>query len=72
MQSMDNKKVIAVMEKLTLHKYLEKLLMAKMSKVTLFPVFSQTGAPNISEPVNYILIEDLKVISSLNTGAINN
>lgn len=72
MNTMDNKKVIEVMEKVTLHKYLDKLIHARMSKATLFTIFSQTGAPNLSDPRHYIMINDLEKVASLNSGCLLN
>ena len=68
MKSMDNKKVIKQMEKYALHKYVNKLLASKLHKVTLFTIFQQTGAPNLSNAVNLVIVDDLEKISSLNGG----
>ncbi len=72
MKAMDNTKAIEAMEKMSLQKYLEKLIHAPMHKVTLFPVFSQTGAPNLSTPVYFVIIDDLSKYVGLNDGAYMN
>ena len=72
MNTMDNAKAIEAMEKITLQKYLEKLITSQMHKITLFPSFPQTGAPNLSDPVYYIMIDDLSKMVSLNSGAFIN
>lgn len=68
MNTMDNAKVIQAMEKFTLQKYLEKLINSEMRKLTLFPIFSQTGAPDLSHPAYFILIDDLSKIVAVNSG----
>ncbi|KPJ67602.1 hypothetical protein AMJ44_07215 [candidate division WOR-1 bacterium DG_54_3] len=69
MKTMDHDKAIQAMEKFTLHKYLEKLINSSMHKVTLFPAFPKTGAPNLSDPAYFILIDDLSKIVSINSGS---
>jgi hypothetical protein len=65
MKPQDNAKVIEVLEKQTLHNYIEKLVNTRMRKLTLFPVFPYTAAANISEPQHYIIIEDLSGLAAL-------
>lgn len=72
MNTMDNAKAIQAMEKAALQKYLEKLISSEMRKITLFPVFSQTGAPNLSQPVYFALIDDLSKMVALNSGEVQN
>jgi hypothetical protein len=72
MNTMDNAKVIQAMEKFSLQKYLEKLINSEMHKITLFPVFSKTGAPNLSAPAYFVLIDDLSKMVSLNSGSFLN
>ena len=72
MNTMDNAKVIQALEKYSLQKYLENLANAPMRKITLFPIFSHTAAPNLSEPAEFVLIEDLSKIISVNSGAYQN
>lgn len=72
MNTMDNTKAIQAMEKLAFHKYLEKLINSEMCKITLFPIFAQTGAPNLSNPAYFVLIDDLSKIVSLNSGSFLN
>lgn len=68
MQSMDNKKLLETISKFTIHKYLEKLINTDMHKVTLFSVFPHTGAANISDPQNYLMVDDLAKLTALNCG----
>ena len=72
MNTMDNAKVIQAMEKFSLQKYLERLINSHMRKITLFPVFSQTGAPNLSNPMYFVIIDDLSKMVSLNSGSFLN
>lgn len=72
MNTMDNAKAIEAMEKITLHKYLEKLINSQMHKITLFRSFPQTGAPNLSEPVYFMIINDISMLVGLNSGACKN
>lgn len=69
MKSMDNTKVIKTIEKYAFHQYLEKLIAADMHKITLFTIFKQTGAPNLSDPANILLVDDLAKIAELNSGS---
>lgn len=69
MKAMDNAKAIQAMEKFTLQKYLEKLINSPMRKVTFFPAFPKTGAPNLSDPAYFVLIDDLSKFSSINSGS---
>ncbi|MBN2058139.1 MAG: hypothetical protein JW782_05040 [Candidatus Saganbacteria bacterium] len=72
MNTMDNAKIIKAIEKFAFHKYLKKLVDADLSKVSLFSIFSQTGAPNLSDPHHFLMVNDLNKIISLNSGAFNN
>ena len=72
MKPMDNAKVIQTMEKQSLQKYLEKLINTRMHKTTLFTVFPYTGAPNYSNPVHFMIIDDLSKIVRMNSGVYNN
>lgn len=72
MNTMDNAKAIEAMEKMTIQKYLQNLVDTRMHKVTLFPVFSHTAAPNLSDPRYYVMVEDLTKLVELNSGAFNN
>lgn len=72
MKPMDNTKVMEVMEKQTLQKYLEKLVNAPLHKIELFTSFPITGAPNWSDPVQLVIIDDPARISGLNSGAVEN
>ncbi len=72
MRAMDNTKVIKAIEKFAFHKYLEKLSSAEMHKVTLFTIFKQTGAPNLSDPAELLLIDDLLKITQVNAGSFHN
>jgi hypothetical protein len=72
MKSMDNAKVIETIEKQTLHKYLEKLADAEMHQVTLFKIFPYTGAPDLSQAVHYVLVDDINKMAGLNSGSFLN
>lgn len=72
MKSMDNAKVIKKIEKISFQKYLEKLIDAKMHKITLFASFPYTGAANLSDPQNFVMIDELKKIVGLNGGCFLN
>ena len=69
---MDNAKVIEAMEKIAFQTYVEKLVKAEMRKITLFTIFPQTGAPNLSAAAEIVMVDDLSKISSLNSGAFLN
>lgn len=68
MKSMDNKKAIKAMEQHSLQKYLEKLAVVEMRKVTLFKTFPNSGTPNLSDPTHLILIKDPAKLVDLNSG----
>ena len=68
MKPLDNAKVMETLEKQTLYNYLERLINTKMRKITLFPIFPYTAAANISDPHNYVIIEDLSSLVKLNSG----
>ena len=68
MNTMDNAKVIQTIEKYSLQKYLENLADAKMHKIQLFPIFPFSGAPNLSEAHEYVLIDDITKIITVNSG----
>ncbi|MFH1361544.1 MAG: hypothetical protein ABIH69_02680 [bacterium] len=68
MNTMNNDQLIKAVEKFTMQKYLHNLANAQMHKITLFTIFKQTGAPNMSEAVNLIMVDDLLKILSLNSG----
>jgi hypothetical protein len=72
MNTMDNSKAIKTMEKQAMQKYLEKLSTAEMRKITLFTSFPHTGTPNISNPVYFVLVDDIAKFQSLNSGKVNN
>ncbi len=72
MNTMDSDKVMKAIEKFAFHSYLEKLAGAAMHKMTLFTIFSQTGAPNLSDPASFLLVDDLAKIVAVNSGAYNN
>ncbi|MFH1347547.1 MAG: hypothetical protein ABIH22_02545 [Candidatus Margulisiibacteriota bacterium] len=66
---MDNTKVIKTIEKYAFHQYLEKLIAATMHRITLFTIFKQTGAPNLSDPTPILIVDDLEKIAELNSGS---
>lgn len=72
MNTMDNAKIIEAVGKYAVQKYLQKLMVSEMHKVTLFSIFPQTGSPNLSDPHNLILIEDLSKMTDLNSGSYQN
>ncbi len=72
MNTMDNAKAIKAMEKCALQKYLEKLSTAEMRKITLFTKLPYTGAANISNPVYFVMVDDLSKFQSLNSGKVFN
>ena len=69
MNTMDNAKIIKAIEKYAIHVYLEKIVNAPMHKITLFTIFPQTGAPNLSNAVNYLMVDDVSKMASLNSGS---
>ncbi|MFC1571136.1 hypothetical protein ACFL31_01125 [Candidatus Margulisiibacteriota bacterium] len=72
MKAMDNAQIMKAMEKFALHGYLKTLIDSELDKITLFTIFPQTGSPNLSNPVHVAMIKDLKKITALNSGEINN
>ena len=72
MNTMDNAKVMEVLEKQAMFNYFEKLLITKMRKIVLFSAFPHTGAANLSDPRHLMLIEDPSNLIALNTGKSNN
>ena len=72
MNTQDNAKVIKAIEKYAFQNYLDKLSHADMHKVTLFTAFSQTGAPNLSDPAAILIVDDLNKIIAMNSGAYHN
>ncbi len=57
---MDNAKVVEILNQTVMTDYMQRLLNLKLDKLTLFPVFPITAAPNVSEPRHLIMIEDIK------------
>jgi hypothetical protein len=72
MHTMDNAKVIEVLEKQTMCNYFEKLVDADMHKVVLFSVFPFTAAANLSDPHAFVLVDDLTRFTALNAGHYTN
>lgn len=72
MNTMNNAKVIEALEKFTLCLYFEKLIDAKMAKITLFSIFPYTAAANLSDPHSFVLLEDPSRFARLNSGSFNN
>jgi hypothetical protein len=68
MNTMDNAKVIKAMEKFAMQNYLEKLASSEMRKVTLFPSLPHCGAPNLSNPVYFVMIDAPLKFTTLNSG----
>lgn len=61
---MDKSKVLQAINKFVMSKYIEKMLTVKTSLLKLYTVFPYTGAANWSNPVSFIMIENLKSIVS--------
>ncbi|HTY13959.1 MAG TPA: hypothetical protein VMD02_07245 [Candidatus Omnitrophota bacterium] len=57
---MDNAKVVEMLNQTVMTEYLQKLLGLKLNKLTLYPVFPITAAPNVSDPYSLIMIEDIQ------------
>lgn len=72
MNTMDNAKLMEAVGKYAAQKYLQKLMVSEMHKVTLFPIFPHSGAPNLSDPQHLILIDDLSKMIDLNSGSCQN
>lgn len=72
MHAMDNAKVMETLEKYTLFTYFEKLINVKLHKVVIFSIFPYTGAPNLSDPHYFVLVDDLDKMMQLNGGCSNN
>jgi hypothetical protein len=68
MKTMDNAKVIKAMEKFALQNYLEKLATSEMQKITLFTALPYCGAPNLANPVYFVLVDNPSKFTSLNSG----
>jgi len=68
MNTMDNAKVIKAMEKFAMQNYLEKLASSEMRKLTLFTILPHTAAPNLSNPVYFVIIDNASKFVSLNSG----
>ena len=72
MNTMDNAKIIEAVGKYAVQKYLQKLMVSEMSKLTLFSIFPHCGAPNLSDPHDLIMIKDLSKMTDLNSGSCQN
>ncbi|MFA6169988.1 MAG: hypothetical protein WCW67_00590 [Candidatus Margulisiibacteriota bacterium] len=72
MNTMNNQKVMEVLEKTCTFNYYDKIVHAKTRKLTLFSIFPYTAAANLSDPRQFVLIEDLQGMLGLNTGKVNN
>lgn len=72
MNTKDTKQLIKTVEQMSLQNYLERLIHAKLSKVTLYSRFPLTSSPNLSDPHSFIMIEDIAKIAGLNGGKFNN
>lgn len=72
MNPQDNAKVIETLEKQTLSNYLERLINTKMRKITLFSIFPYTAAANLSDPHNFVIIDDISCLAGLNSGNFKN
>ncbi|OGF32118.1 hypothetical protein A3H09_00285 [Candidatus Falkowbacteria bacterium RIFCSPLOWO2_12_FULL_45_13] len=72
MRTMDNAKIIETIEKQAFINYLEKLSHTEMHKITLFTRFPITATPNLSNPVYFLLVDDLTKIADMNSGVYGN
>jgi len=72
MNIQNNAKIIETIERNALFSYFEKLVDAKTTKVTLFPVFPYTAAANLSDKKIFFLLDDLSRLTSLNSGHAKN
>jgi hypothetical protein len=62
---MDSAKVMEKIHEVAANRYVHNLISTKLKKITLFTIFPHTAAPNISEGVSFLLVEDLMKIASL-------
>ena len=60
---MENAKVLELLNQSLIAEYLQRLIAAKMKKLTLFPIFPITSAPNVSEPRHMCMIENLECLT---------
>jgi hypothetical protein len=68
----DQAKVIEALGNCVIFNYFEKLVNAKMRKLTLFSVFPYTAAANLSDPHYLIMVDDILSLTRLNSGRIDN
>lgn len=69
---MDNIKVMEKISFMAINQYVNSLVKSKICKATLFPVFNHTGAPDLSNPVYFILLNHLDVLFDANSRYIGN
>jgi len=62
---MDNTAVMKKIHKFVASRYMHNIVSAELGKITLFPIFSQTGAANISEGKSFLMVNDLKKLAIL-------
>lgn len=72
MKPIDNTKAIESIERVAILGYFEKLLEAKIHKVTLFSIFPITSAANLSDPHSFVMIDDLEKFTGLDRGRADN
>jgi len=68
---MENAKVLELLNQSVIAEYLQRLIAAKMKKLTLFPIFPITAAPNISEPRHLAMIENLECLTIIARAELN-
>lgn len=69
---METTKVMEKIHEFVANKYVHNLFATKLTKVTLFSMFSQTGAANISDGVSFLMVEELDKLAVLLGANIHN
>jgi hypothetical protein len=69
---MENQGVIERISFLVINQYINNLIKSNINKLTLFPVFSYTGSPNLSCPVSFIIVDKLDILLNLGGSYSNN
>ncbi|MFA6431603.1 MAG: hypothetical protein WCV91_04415 [Candidatus Margulisiibacteriota bacterium] len=72
MKPLDSTKAIESIERVAILSYFEKLLVAKIHKITLFSIFPITAAANLSDPHSFVMIDDLDKFIGLDRGRSDN
>ncbi|MFC1559646.1 hypothetical protein ACFLZ2_00505 [Candidatus Margulisiibacteriota bacterium] len=64
MKNLNDKKMLATINKLIIGQYTKSVKEVKSESITLFKCFPLTGTPNISESVTITMFENLETILS--------